>query len=87
MQLVRAWELKEQVRYVYEGVDPADARIYLNGVVRPRAAQRAARRIGDHVDGLVADIEPGLSNSRLEGINARSVSSTTGPTATNPRPP
>lgn len=76
-QLWRAWELKEQFRDLYRVVDPDDARDYLNAwctaALRSRipAFKHLVRRIRKHFEGLVAAVEWGLSNSRLEGINAK----------------
>jgi transposase len=38
---------------------------------RLRPFVRLATRIRAHFDGIVASVEHGLSNSRLEGINAK----------------
>lgn len=75
--LWRAWELKEQFRALYKNVDPNDARSYLKAwctaALRSRipAFRTLVKRIRKHFDGLVAAVEWGLSNSRLEGINAK----------------
>lgn len=76
-RLWRAWELKEQFRDLYRNVDPANAREYLKtwctAALRSRipAFRLLVRRIRKHFDGIVAAVEWGLSNSRLEGINAK----------------
>jgi transposase len=76
-RLWRAWELKEQLRQLYRSVDPADARAYLkHWITRVKRSRIPAfgnviRRISKHFDAIVAAIELGLSNSRLEGINAK----------------
>jgi transposase len=76
-KLWRAWELKEQFRALYKTVDPDNARTYLNAwctaALRSRipAFGTLALRIRKHFDGIVAAVEWGLSNSRLEGINAK----------------
>lgn len=75
--LWRAWELKERLRDLYRSVDPATARTHLRAWCR--SAQRSrlkpfinlARQIRKHFDGIVNAVEHGLSNSRLEGINAK----------------
>ena len=75
--LWRAWELKEQFRALYKSVDPTDARAYLKAwctaALRSRipAFRALAARIRKHFDGIAAAVEWGLSNSRLEGINAK----------------
>ena len=72
-----AWELKEQFRALYKNVDPDNARNYLKAwctaALRSRipAFGTLALRIRKHFDGIVAAVEWGLSNSRLEGINAK----------------
>jgi transposase len=71
------WELKEQLRDLYRIVDPADAADYLQAwctaALRSRIAAYATlvRRIRKHFDAIVAAVQLGLSNSRLEGINAK----------------
>jgi transposase len=76
-RLWRAWELKERLRDIYRSVDPADAGAYLKAwctaALRSRipAFATLVRRIRKHFDAIVAAIQLGLSNSRLEGINAR----------------
>ncbi|MEO5842971.1 MAG: ISL3 family transposase, partial [Acidimicrobiales bacterium] len=76
-KLWRAWELKEQFRALYKTVDPNDARTYLNAwctaALRSRipAFRTLALRIRKHFDGIVNAVEWGLSNSRVEGINAK----------------
>jgi transposase len=75
--LWRAWELKERLRALYRDTDPTAARAFLRAWCR--SAQRSrlrpfvnlARQIRKHFDGIVAAVEHGLSNSRLEGINAK----------------
>ena len=75
--LWRAWDLKERLRAYYRTVDPDDARRYLTSWCR--AAERSrlkpfinlARQIRRHFDGIIAAVEHHLSNSRLEGINAK----------------
>jgi transposase len=73
-RLWRTWELKEQLRDLYRAVDPADARGYLTrwctAALRSRipAFKNLVRRIRKHFDAIVAAVQLGLSNSRLEGI-------------------
>ena len=75
-RLHRAWQLKEQLRGLYRDVDPADAATYLKRWItaalesRIRAFVTLARRIRHHVDGIIAAVQLGLSNSLTEGINA-----------------
>ncbi|MGA5305918.1 ISL3 family transposase [Nucisporomicrobium flavum] len=76
-RLYRTWELKEQLRDLYRNVEPSDARSYLKGwctaALRSRipAFANLVRRIRKHFDAIIAAVELGLSNSRLEGINAK----------------
>ncbi len=74
--LWRAWDLKERLRDLYRDVEPADARAYLNAWCTAAAQPtqpfiNLAHQIRRHFDGIVAAVEHGLSNSRLEGINAK----------------
>ena len=76
-RLWRTWELKEQLRDLYRVVEPADAAGYLKrwrtAALRSRipAYRTLVRRIRKHFDAIVAAVQLGLSNSRLEGINAK----------------
>jgi transposase len=76
-QVGRAHELKESLRALFREVQPKDARRYLTRWIA--AAQRSrlrpfvllARRVRAHLEGIIATVRLGLSNSRLEGINAK----------------
>lgn len=76
-RLFRAWELKEQLRDLYRHVEPADAGAYLKAwctrALRSRIPgfRNLVRRLRKHFDAIVASVQLGLSNSRLEGINAK----------------
>jgi transposase len=76
-KLWRTWELKERLRDLYRVVDPDDAAAYLKAWCtsalrsRIKAFTNLVRRIRKHFDAIIAAIRLGLSNSRLEGINAR----------------
>ena len=76
-RLYRAWELKEQLRGLYRGVDPVDAPRYLKRwcISALRSKIRAfgilARRLQKHFNAVIAPVQLGLSNSRLEGINSK----------------
>ncbi len=71
-----AWELKESFRELYR-LDPVEARealVYWCDQARHSGLKpfvNLARQIWVHFDGIIAAIERGLSNSRLEGINAK----------------
>jgi transposase len=75
--LWRAWELKESFRDLYRLIEPVDAAMYLTDWLRRAARSKLrpfvflARRLRKHFDGIVAAVELGLSNSRLEGFNAK----------------
>ena len=76
-RLWRAWELKEELRWLYRGVNPRHARTYLRSWLRSAALSRIksfinlARTIRREFEGIIAAIELGLSNSLLEGINSK----------------
>lgn len=76
-RLFRAWELKEQLRDLYRAVDPQQAPGYLKAWItralrsRIPAYRTLARRLRKHFDAVIAAIQLGLSNSRMEGINAK----------------
>lgn len=76
-RLWRAWELKEALRDLYRRVAPDLARPYLKRWITSATRSRIpafvnlARQIRRNFEGIVAAVELGLSNSRLEGVNAR----------------
>jgi len=76
-RLFRAWELKEQLRELYRSVDPSVARNYLRRWCSSAARSKIpgfinlARRIRNYFDAIIAAVELGLANSRLEGINSK----------------
>ena len=76
-RLWRAWELKERLRDLYRNVAPSDARDHFGSWLRSASASRIksfvilARQLRRHFDRIVAAVEWGLSNSRLEGINGK----------------
>lgn len=76
-RLFRAWELKEQLRDLYRHVEPDHAATYLKTWItralrsRITAFRNLARRLRKHFQAITAAVELGLSNSRLEGINAK----------------
>ena len=73
----RAQELKEDFRGLYQLADPTDAGAYLNRwlarVSRCRIPPmiKAAQMVRDQREGILAAVELGLSNSRLEGTNSK----------------
>ncbi len=75
-RVYRAWELKESLRYLSR-VDDDLIRPYLKAWItaalrsRPPAFANLAKTIRSNFDGICAAAEEGLSNSRLEGINAK----------------
>lgn len=75
-KLFRAWQLKENLRELYRGLDPANTARYLNrwclAATRSKinAFVTLARRIRRNFDGIIAAIGYGLSNSLVEGLNA-----------------
>lgn len=76
-QLWRAWELKEELRALYQSVEPDEARSYLKAWItrakrsRIRQFVTLARRIENHFDGIANAVEHDLSNSRVEAVNAK----------------
>jgi transposase len=76
-KLWRTWELKEQLRDLYRIVDPPDAAAYLKAWCtaalrsRIKAFTNLVTRIRKHFEAIIAAVQLGLSNSRLEGINAK----------------
>jgi transposase len=76
-RLYRAWELKEELRDLYRRVDPSFARPYLKrwitAALRSRipAMVALAGQVRRNFEGIVAAVELGLSNARLEGINSK----------------
>jgi transposase len=74
--LWRAYELKESLRDLYRLEDPADARAYFKAWITRALRSRinsivlVARRFKANFEGIIAAVELGLANSRLEGINA-----------------
>ena len=76
-RLYRAWELKEQLRELYRSVEPAYAAGYLKrwctSALRSkiRTFGILARRLQRHSAAVLAAVQLGLSNSRLEGINSK----------------
>jgi transposase len=76
-RLWRAWELKEGLRDLYRIIEPDEARPYLRRWITSATRSRIpafvnlARQIRRNFDGIIAAVELGLSNSRLEGINGK----------------
>jgi transposase len=76
-RLYRAFLLFHQLRLLYQLEDPALAPAHLDAWLQWAARSRlkpfvrAARTLRRHRDGILAAIELGLSNGRLEGLNSR----------------
>jgi transposase len=76
-RLSRAFLLYHQLRLLYQLDDPALAPAHLDGWLhwasrsRLKPFIRAARTLRRHRDGILAAIELGLTNGRLEGLNSR----------------
>jgi transposase len=76
-RLFRAWELKEHLRDLYRRVPKEHARAYLKwwitSALRSRipAFRNLARQMRRNFEPIVAAVELGLSNARLEGINSK----------------
>lgn len=75
--LYRDWQLKEELRDLFSDIAPELARAYLHDwIVRARldgsrSMFTLANKIANHADMIIAGIEAGLSNARLEGTNTR----------------
>jgi transposase len=75
--LYRAWLLKEALRDLYRLADPADAAALLDRWLawacrsRIPAFVKLSRTIRKERDRILAAIELGLSNSKLEGLNSK----------------
>lgn len=73
----RAYDLKEALRDLFRSVAPADAKTYLTTWISKAKRSRLqpfvnlAGRVQKFFEGFLATVELGLSNSRLEGINAK----------------
>lgn len=76
-RVYRAWELKEALRSLYRDIPYELVRPYLKGWITAALRSRLpsfrnlARTIATNFDGIAAAVEEGLSNSRLEAINAK----------------
>jgi transposase len=87
LELSRAWELKEGLRGLYlnaaadrrngHNPTPATTRTYLSTWCKAaansgiNAFKNLAKRVRNHFEGILAAVDLGLSNSRLEGLNSK----------------
>ncbi len=75
--LYRAWQIKEALRDLYKLDDPLLARAHLHAWLawacrsRIPAIVKLSRTIRTHHEGIIAAVELGLSNSKLEGLNSK----------------
>jgi transposase len=75
--LYRCWQLKEGLRDLYRLADPADAPAHLEWWLawacrsRIPAMVKLSRTVRGSQDRVLAAIELGLSNSKLEGLNSK----------------
>jgi transposase len=75
--LYRGWEIKESLRDLCKLDDPAAARAHLDAWLaracrsRIPAIVKLSRTIRAHREGIIAAVELGLSNSKLEGLNSK----------------
>jgi transposase len=75
--LYRGYLLKEQLRALYQLPDPAQAPALFDAWLQAAEAcglahfQRLARTLARYREAILAAIELGLSNGRLEGLNSR----------------
>jgi transposase len=76
-ELFEAWQLKEEFRALFQTVEPDDAAHYLRDWIDRCVASgltamtNLAKKIDRNFEGIVNTVRLGLSNSRLEGINAK----------------
>jgi transposase len=76
-RLYRAFLLREELRLLYHLPDPTLAPAHLDAWLawasrsRLRPFARLARTLREHREGVLAAIELGLSNGRLEGLNSK----------------
>jgi transposase len=76
-ELYRAFLLREELRLLYHLPDPELAPAHLDAWLawasrsRLKPFVRLARTLREHRDGILAAIELGLSNGRLEGLNSK----------------
>jgi transposase len=75
--LYRCWQLKEGLRDLYRLADPTDAPVHLDWWLawacrsRIPAFVTLAKTVRANRDRVLAAIELGLSNSKLEGLNSK----------------
>ncbi|MEV6525019.1 ISL3 family transposase [Longispora sp. NPDC051575] len=76
-RLGHAWELKEQLRDLYRTVAPENAVGYLANWISAAfysgipAMAALAQKIDRHFEPIIASVQRGLSNARMEGINTK----------------
>lgn len=77
VEVHQAYLLKEELRDLFQIIEPENAADYLTDWIRRAGTSRIrpmvalARKIQNHFEGIVAAVELGLSNSRSEGINTK----------------
>jgi transposase len=75
--LYRCWQLKEGLRDLYRLADPADARTHLEWWLawacrcRIPAFVGFSKTVRANRERILAAVELGLSNSKLEGLNSK----------------
>ena len=75
--LYRCWQLKEGLRDLYRLPDPTDAPVHLNWWLawacrsRIPAFVTLSKTVRDNRERILAAVELGLSNSKLEGLNSK----------------
>lgn len=76
-ELHKAYLLKEELRDLFQIIDPSRAADYLRGWIQragtssSAAFKTLAQKIINHAPGIIAAVELGLSNARSEGINTK----------------
>lgn len=76
-ELHKVYLLKEELRDLFQIIEPDQARAYLNRWIKRAgssdnpAFKTLAQKINRHADGIIATVKLGLSNSRSEGTNTK----------------
>jgi transposase len=77
VELYRAYLLKEELRDLFQLIEPDQAEAYLRDWIHRAGSsplppiRSLATKILRHLDGIIAAVQLGLSNSRSEGINTK----------------
>lgn len=76
-ELHHVYLLKEELRDLFQIIDPSQARAYLRRWIQRAGSSGSpsfrtlAQKIANHAEGIIASVKLGLSNSRSEGVNTK----------------